>query len=240
MELKGRIAIVTGGAQGLGVASAERLAEEGASVVIADINEAGAKAAAMRLGNDSYGVRCDISRQADIVSLVDDVSKRFGRIDILINNAGIAENVDMLDMTEEQYDRMLSINLKGMVFLSRTVLRGMMERRYGRIVSMTSVAGERGSTFTGIHYASAKAGIIAATKCIAVKGGAYGVTANAVAPGYIDTELAKKLKFDLESIPMKRLGTAREVADAVEFLASDRASYITGITLDINGGVYIR
>jgi len=240
MELKGKVAIVTGGAQGIGAAIARRLSGEGSAVVIADINQKAAEKLAQELGGGSFAVTADISALKDIQRIVIDTLQRLMRIDILVNNAGIAHQVDIMEITETQFDQVLSVNLKGTVFLSKLVLQEMVANRYGRIVNIASLAGERGGQFAGIHYSASKAGVIAATKCMALKGGPYGVTANAVAPGLIATELAEKLKFNTNEIAMKRLGTVEEVADVVEFLCSDRASYVTGATIDVNGGILMR
>lgn len=240
MELKDKIGIVTGGAQGIGAAIAKRLASEGATVVIADINQEAAEKQAKDLGGDSYAVKVDISNISEINKFVEKVLKKSKKIDILVNNAGIAQQVDITEITEKQFDKVISVNLKGTVFLSKLVLQEMMANRYGRIVNIASLAGERGGMFAGIHYSASKAGVIVATKCLALKGGPCGVTVNAVAPGLIATELAEKLNFDTIEIALKRLGTPEEVADVVEFLCSDRASYVTGATIDVNGGILMR
>jgi 3-oxoacyl-[acyl-carrier protein] reductase len=240
MELKGRVAIVTGAGQGLGAAIARRLSSEGAAVVIADINQETAERLALELGGDSFAVQADISDLKDIEKIVEAALRRLLKIDILVNNAGIAQQVDITEITEAQFEKVMAVNLKGTVFLSKLVIQEMISNRFGRIVNISSLAGERGGQFAGIHYSASKAGVIVATKCLALKGGPFGVTANAVAPGLIATELAAKLQFNTDEIALKRLGTAEEVADVVEFLCSDRASYITGATIDVNGGILMR
>ena len=240
MELEGKVGIITGGAQGIGASIAKRLSDEGASVVIADINQGAGEKLAKELGGDSFAMAIDITQLSDIKKLVEATLKALNKIDILVNNAGIAQQVDITEITEAQFDKVLAVNLKGTVFLSKLVLQEMIGNRYGRIVNIASLAGERGGLFAGIHYSTSKAGVIVASKCLAQKGGPYGVTANAVAPGLIATELAEKLNFDTSEIALKRLGTADEVADVVEFLCSDRASYITGATIDVNGGILMR
>ncbi len=240
MELKGKTAIVTGAAQGLGLAIARRLDEEGANVVVADINAQSAAAAAAELKGDSFSFAVDISDMDQLKALVSTCIEKYGRIDILVNNAGVAQQVDFYEIQPEQFDKLMDINLKGMVFLSQLVMKHMSKNKYGRIVNMASLAGERGGKFAGIHYSSSKAGVIVSTKCMAYKGGEDNITVNAVAPGLIATALAEKLHFSTAEIAMKRLGTAEEVADAVEFLCSDRAAYITGTTLDVNGGIFMR
>jgi 3-oxoacyl-[acyl-carrier protein] reductase len=240
MELTGKIAIVTGAAQGLGAAIARRLDDEGASVIVADINAQAAAATSEKLNGDSSSFWVDISDIDALGELMRFTIKKYGRLDVLVNNAGIAQQIDFFDIMPEQFDKLMNVNLKGMVFLSQLAMKHMTERGSGRIVNIASLAGERGGQFAGIHYSCSKAGVIVATKCMAYKGGPYGVTVNAVAPGLIATELAEKLHFSTDEIAMKRLGTAQEVADAVEFLCSDRASYITGTTLDVNGGIFMR
>jgi 3-oxoacyl-[acyl-carrier protein] reductase len=237
-ELNGRIAIVTGGAQGIGLAVAGLMAERGATVVISDINAGGARAAAEDLG--CTALAGDISEMEYVERLVRFTVEKYKRIDILVNNAGIAGQVDILDISESAYDRLMSVNLKGPVFLSKLALGQMIKQRYGRIVNMASLAGERGGLFAGVHYSASKAGMIVLTKCLALKGGPYGVTANAVAPGLIETALAEKLQFNTDEIPLKRLGTPKEVAEVVAFLASDRAGYVSGCTVDVNGGQFMR
>ena len=152
----------------------------------------------------------------------------------------MARQVDFLDITQEEFDRVLNINLKGTVFLSQLSMAQMIRQNYGRIINIASLAGERGGLFAGIHYSASKAGVIVATKCMAHKGGGHNVTANAVAPGLIMTPMGKDLQFSTNEIAMKRLGTPQEVAEVVAFLASDRASYITGSTVDVNGGIFMR
>lgn len=239
-ELKNRVAIVTGGAQGIGAAIAKTLYREGADVVIADMNGDAAVEMAKRLGGKCSGIKTDISSSFDLDKLVEYTCKTYGRIDVLINNAGISRQVDFLEVTEDEFNKFLRVNLNGMVFLTQRIMKLMIEQSYGRIVNIASLAGERGGLFAGIHYSASKAGVIVSTKCMAHKGGKYNITVNAVAPGLIDTALARKLNFNTDEIAMKRLGSAEEVAEVVAFLASDRASYITGCTIDVNGGIFMR
>lgn len=239
-ELNGKIAIVTGGAQGIGLAVTRLMAERGAAVIISDINADGARTAAEMLDGDFSSFAGDVSDMEYVERLFRFALEKYHRIDILVNNAGIAGQVDILDISEAAYDKVMDVNLKGPVFLSKLVIGQMIKQRYGRIVNMASLAGERGGLFAGVHYSASKAGMIVLTKCLALKGGPYGVTANAVAPGLIETALAKKLQFNTDEIPMKRLGTTEEVAEVVAFLVSDRASYVSGCTVDVNGGQFMR
>ncbi len=240
LELKGKVAIVTGAAQGIGAAIADALRREGAAVVVADMNAEAAEAKAAELGGPCAAYAVDISKQEELRALVEFVMERYGRLDILVNNAGVARQIDFLEITGEEFDRVLNINLKGTVFLSQLAMAQMIRQNYGRIINIASLAGERGGLFAGIHYSASKAGVIVATKCMAHKGGVHNVTVNAVAPGLIMTPMGKDLNFSTDEIAMKRLGTPQEVAEAVAFLASGRASYITGSTLDVNGGIFMR
>ena len=240
LELKGKVAIVTGAAQGIGAAIADALRREGAAVVVADMNAEAAEAKAAELGGPCAAYAVDISKQEELRALVEFVMERYGRLDILVNNAGVARQIDFLEITGEEFDRVLNINLKGTVFLSQLAMAQMIRQNYGRIINIASLAGERGGLFAGIHYSASKAGVIVATRCMAHKGGVHNVTVNAVAPGLIMTPMGKDLNFSTDEIAMKRLGTPQEVAEAVAFLASGRASYITGSTLDVNGGIFMR
>lgn len=239
-ELDQKIAIVTGAAQGIGAAIADVLVREGATVIVADLNGSAAAAKAAELGGDCTSFALNIANQAETDALVEFALQRYGKIDILVNNAGVSRQVDFLEITEEEFERVYAINLKAMVFLTQKVMAHMIDRNYGRIVNIASLAGERGGLFAGIHYSTSKAGVINATKCMALRGGMHNVTVNAIAPGLIKTPMGDSLNFSVEEIAMKRLGTAHEVAEAAAFLASDRASYITGCTLDVNGGIFMR
>ena len=239
-ELDQKIAIVTGAAQGIGAAIADVMVREGATVIIADMNAEAAAAKAAELGGDCTSFPVNVAKMDQLQALVDFAIEKFGRIDILVNNAGVVKQIDFLEIGEAEFDRVVEINLKGMVFLTQKVMRHMVERNYGRIVNIASLAGERGGLFAGVHYSTSKAGVINATKCMAHRGGVHNVTVNAVAPGLIKTPMGDSLNFSTNEIAMKRLGTAHEVAEAVAFLASDRAQYITGSTVDVNGGVFMR
>ena len=239
-ELDQKIAIVTGAAQGIGAAIADVMVREGATVIIADMNAEAAAAKAAELGGDCTSFAVNVAKMDQLQALVDFAMEKFGRIDILVNNAGVVKQIDFLEIGEAEFDRVVEINLKGMVFLTQKVMRHMVERNYGRIVNIASLAGERGGLFAGVHYSTSKAGVINATKCMAHRGGVHNVTVNAVAPGLIKTPMGDSLNFSTNEIAMKRLGTAHEVAEAVAFLASDRARYITGSTVDVNGGVFMR
>ena len=239
-ELKGKVAVITGGAQGIGAAIVKVMHREGANVIIADLNEDTARTTAERMGDRCDYKKVNISCENSRNDLIDYVKAEYGTIDILVNNAGISKQVDFLEIDEKEFNVLLNINLNGMVFLSQAAMKHMIGKKYGKIVNIASLAGERGGKFAGIHYSASKAGVIAATKCMALKGGDYDINVNAVAPGLIKTPLGDKLNFSTDEIALKRLGLAEEVAEVVGFLASDRASYITGATIDVNGGILMR
>ena len=239
----GKVAIVTGAGRGIGKAITLGLAKEGINVVVADIDIAHAEKTcneAKQYGVEAIPVKCDV---ADIVSTektVEDVIARFGHIDILINNAGVSNNISMEEMTESDWDVVMDVNLKGVFFLTRCVFLEMKKAQQGKIVNIASIAGERGGMYAGIHYSASKAGVIVMTKCFAIQGGAYNITANAVAPGIVDTEMIRKMGHKVTDVVLGRKATTEEVADAVVFLASEKANYITGVTLDVNGGQLMR
>ena len=243
MDLEGKVAVVTGGGRGIGRAIALGLAKEGANVVIADINPVDAENAAKEaigLGVRGIASKVDISQKSDIERMIEMVMGEFGQIDILVNNAGVTQKVDIEDLTEQDWDRVVDINLKGTFFCSQLVFSKMKERKYGKIVNIASMAGERGGRFAGVNYSSSKAGVIVMTKCFALSGGPFNITANAIAPGLICSEMSKQLDFETKDIPLGRLGTPEEVADLACFLASEKSRYITGTTVDINGGIFMR
>lgn len=245
MELRDKVAVVTGSAQGIGRAIAEKLACEGACVYILDYNETGAKETAAAL-HDRYGVRCeavkcDISDVEASRKLVADVIEKEGRIDILVNNAGITQKLDVLDVTEEVWDRTFSVNLRGPFFFTQKVFAHMKEMGGGCIVNMLSLSAERGARFSSVAYTSSKGGLMALTKCLALLGSEYGIRVNGVAPGLIETAMAKELQFSgVSDVPMGRMGTPEDVAEAVRFLCTDRSGYMTGQILDVNGGQLMR
>lgn len=244
MTLKGKVAIITGGAQGIGRAIADRLSEDGADIAISDVREEGALAAAEEIsqrGTRSLGVRADVSESGDVKAMVGKVLAEFGRIDILVNNAGITRDALLLRMKEEDWDLVLKINLKGTFNCTKAVLPSMTKARSGKIISIASIVGAMGNIGQA-NYVASKAAVIGFTKTVAREYAARGITANAVAPGFIDTAMTKALAADvrdrlLAQIPLGRLGTSEDVASAVGFLASDRADYITGQVLHVNGGM---
>ena len=245
MNFKDNTAVVTGGSRGIGRAIAIELARGGANVVLcyAGNEQAAAEtvAACEALGARALAVRCDVADAAQVQNLMDSAVKEFGTIHILVNNAGITRDNLLLRMTEADFDAVLDANLKGAFLCMKAVCRTMMRQRYGRIVSISSVVGLRGNAGQ-MNYAASKAGIIGLTKSMAKELASRGVTANAVAPGFIETDMTAALPENaksamLSTIPAARLGQAQDVAKAVAFLASEEAGYITGQVLAVDGGM---
>ncbi len=248
MNLSGKAAIVTGSARGIGKAIALRLAEAGADVVVNDIPAATdmleAAAGEIRaLGRKALAVTADVSSTAEVNAMMEKAAGEFQHLDILVNNAGVTRDQLLMRMSDEEWDTVLNIDLKSAFLCSRAVIRYMMKQRWGRIISIASVVGIMGNAGQA-NYAAAKAGIIGLTKSIAKEAGSRGITVNAIAPGYIETKMTEKLdekqkQAFLESIPLKSAGLPRDVAEAVAFLASDKARYITGQVLGVDGGMSI-
>jgi 3-oxoacyl-[acyl-carrier protein] reductase len=244
MNLGGKVAIVTGSGQGIGRQIALTLSGLGADIAVTDINPASAQEVAAEIGETgvkSISVVGDVSKQEDAANLVDQTLSSFGRIDILVNNAGITRDTLLLRMSTSDWDQVMSINLKGAFLCTQAVLRHMLRQREGRIINIASVVGLIGNAGQA-NYAAAKAGLIGLTKSTAREGASRGVTANAIAPGFIDTGMTSKLSDAvkeefLRQIPLGYMGTPGDVANAVAFLASDEARYITGHVLNVDGGM---
>jgi 3-oxoacyl-[acyl-carrier protein] reductase len=245
-SLEGRVALVTGGARGIGRAIALRLAADGAKVAIVDLADSGAETAReveQVSGRATTFVKADISKESEAKAAVAAVEASLGPVDILVNNAGITRDGLMLVMDESDWDAVLTVNLKGAFLMSKAVLRGMIKRRQGSIVSISSVVGRRGNAGQA-NYSAAKAGLIGLTKSLAKEVGSRNVRVNAVAPGYIETDMTAALDESarnaiISQIPLGRIGSPQGVADAVAFLAGDTASFITGAVLAIDGGLGI-
>ena len=245
MRLAERTALVTGGASGIGAATCRRLAAEGARVAVTDMNRAGAEAVADEIGGAAYEL--DVRDEDSIAAAVSGAESDLGPVDVLVNNAGYDECSWFTDTEPALWDRVLAVNLRGVIAVTHAVLPGMQERRRGRIVNTASEAGRVGSSGSAV-YSAAKAGVIGFTKAIAIENGRYGITSNAVAPGPIDTpllmgapeqlgDLGKRIvETMVGSTNLRRLGRPDEVAAAIAFLASDDASYITGAELLVDGG----
>ncbi|MFN3374128.1 MAG: 3-oxoacyl-[acyl-carrier-protein] reductase [Chloroflexus sp.] len=245
LDLSGRVAIVTGGSRGIGRATAERLAASGATVVVNYRGNAAAAAATVAAitaaGGKAMTVQGDVSQPADVEHLVKTTLEQFGRIDILVNNAGITRDNLLLRMKESDFDEVIATNLRGVFLCTRAVLRPMTKQRFGRIINITSVIGLIGNAGQA-NYAAAKAGIIGFTKSTAREMASRGITVNAIAPGFIETEMTDALneetrKAILATIPLGRFGQPAEVAGLICFLASDAGGYISGQTLTIDGGM---
>jgi 3-oxoacyl-[acyl-carrier protein] reductase len=248
MNLNDRVAIVTGSARGIGREIALKLAEVGADVVVNDIEAATEPLEKVvqeikALGRKSLAVTADVSSTADVNHLMDTAVNEFGKIDILVNNAGVTRDNLLMKMTDEEWDTVLNIDLKSAFLCTRAVIRHMLRQRSGRIISIASVVGMIGNAGQA-NYSSAKAGIIGFTKSIAKEVGSRSITVNAIAPGYIQTKMTEQLSDEqsqemLKHIPLASLGTPRDVAEAVAFLASDEARYITGHVLNVDGGMVL-
>ena len=241
-DFTGRVAIVTGAARGLGRAAAERLHERGAAVAVNVRDRARAEAVAASIGKRALAVPGDIAAPGVPDEIVRLTLERFGRVDILVNNAAFARSTRFPALSAEEWREALEVNLTAPFLLTKAVLPAMKTQRYGRIVNVSSSAGRMVSTLGGAHYTASKAGLLGLTRAAAKELGQYGITVNAVCPGMIDTELTRENANDetlqrlAASYPIPRIGTAREVADLICFAASEAAGYITGASFDINGG----
>ncbi|MFV3326808.1 SDR family NAD(P)-dependent oxidoreductase [Pseudomonas sp. NY15372] len=248
MLLAGKFAIVTGAAsaRGIGRATAQVFADQGAKVAILDLDARAAADAAAALGEGHIGLAANVADQAQVRDAVAQVLAHFGRIDVLVNNAGITQPVKTLDITGADYDRILDVNLRGTLLMSQAVIPTMRDQGAGSIVCMSSVSAQRGGgIFGGPHYSAAKAGVLGLAKAMARELGPDNVRVNSITPGLIHTDITGGLMQDerrhaiIEGIPLGRLGQAQDVANAALFLASELSSYLTGITLDVNGGMLI-
>jgi 3-oxoacyl-[acyl-carrier protein] reductase len=245
LSLEGKVAVVTGSARGIGRAIAEVFAQRGANVVIVDRNGEMAAATAQEIsaksGREFSSFSVDVGDSASVKTMIDQVLAKHERIDILVNNAGTTRDNLIMRMDEADWDLVLNVNLKGVFNCSKAVVRPMMKQRYGRIVNISSVSGLAGQAGQA-NYSSSKAGVVGLTKALARELGSRQITVNAVAPGFIPTELTKDLPAELKEtslngIPLGRWGTPEEIAYAVAFLASDEAAYITGHVLSVDGGM---
>jgi 3-oxoacyl-[acyl-carrier protein] reductase len=244
--LAGRVAIVTGGTRGIGLAIARRLADGGASVVVSGRDGGRAALAAQDLesmGASALAVAADVARREDVERVVDAARERFGRIDVLVNNAGITRDQLLARMKDDDWDQVLDTNLRGVFLMCRAVGKVMMRQKGGRIINVSSAAGAMGNPGQ-VNYSAAKAGVIGLTKAAARELAHWNVLVNAVAPGLIETDMTAGLAPEMREsliaqVPLKRAGAPGEVAEVVRFLAGDGASYITGQVIHVNGGLYM-
>jgi 3-oxoacyl-[acyl-carrier protein] reductase len=248
-RFEGRVALVTGAARGIGAATAQRFAQEGARVVVADLDAEGSERTAADLrasGVEALAIGCDVADAAQVQAMVDRAVEHFGQLDILVNNAGITRDNLLFKMSEDDWDRVMAVHLRGAFLCSRAAQKPMVERKYGRIISLssTSALGNRGQA----NYSAAKAGLQGFTRTLAIELGQFGITVNAVAPGFIETEMtratAQRLGITFEQmaaaasteIPLRRVGRSSEVASVIAFLASEDASYVSGQIIYVKGG----
>ncbi len=245
LSLEGRTAIVTGSARGIGKAIAETLAARGANIAVVDLRmelaEETANEISAKSGVEAIAIEADVSNQESVKAMVKSAIDKFGKVDILVNNAGITRDGLIMRMKEEDWDMVLNINLKGAFNCAQALARPMMKARYGRIINISSVSGVTGQAGQA-NYSSSKAGMIGLTKALAKELGSRNITVNAVAPGFIETVLTHDLPEEIKDIsmkltPMGRFGQPQDIANAVAFLAAEESSFITGVTLQVDGGM---
>jgi len=246
MSLEGKVAIITGGNRGIGQAIATRLAEEHAFVAIAARDEAASQETAKSI-NDlqssqrAFAFTVDVMDRQSVDSLLEAVIQKFGRVDILVNNAGICRLTrDFEDLGDAEWDEMLGVNLRGTIQITRAVVPLLKKQQSGKVINITSLAGEVGGIATSADYVTSKAAVIGLTKSLARTLGPYNINVNAIAPGFVNTSMTADMKIDLKSIPLRRIAEPKDIANAALFLASDSSRCITGTTLDVNGGMYMK
>ena len=243
MRFENKVVMVTGGAAGIGRVTAENFAREGARIAICDVNPEAGQAAAKALGPEATFTQVDVASTKAVSDWVDAVFDKYGQIDVLVNNAGITRDGLIMRMREEDWDAVINVNLKSAFNCIKAVSKIMVKQRAGRIINLASVVGVMGNPGQA-NYVASKAGMIGLTKTVAKELGARGITVNAVAPGFIETDMTAVLSDKVKeamlgTIPLKRAGTPQDVADAITFLASDQAAYITGQVIHVTGGMYM-
>jgi 3-oxoacyl-[acyl-carrier protein] reductase len=241
LDLSGKMALITGGTRGIGLATCQAFADAGARVALCSRDGSKAQQVAAELGRGARGYACDVGLAPQVEAMVEAVEKDLGQIDVLVNNAGFTRDNLLFRISEEDWDQVIDTNLKGAFLVTKQAARGMIKRRWGRVINVTSVVGLNGNKGQS-NYSASKAGLIGFTKSVAKDLASRNVLVNAVAPGYIDTELTRGIspeakQFLLDHIPLARLGQGTDIASAVLFLASDLASYITGQVLVVDGGM---
>jgi NAD(P)-dependent dehydrogenase (short-subunit alcohol dehydrogenase family) len=244
-ELDGKAAVVTGGGQGIGRGIAVQLAKAGANVTVADTDlKMASETAKILIGHNSKAIHCalDVTDEQSVTSVVQFTLETFDRLDILVNNAGIMYRTRFLDIPEREWEDVIRVNLTGPFLCAQAVVPLMKDRGFGRIVNISSSAGRSVSTLGGAHYTASKAGLLGLTRAVAKEVAPFGITVNAICPGLIETQMAidtttpEEMRMFLDSFPINRLGTPEEIGDLVVFLCSEQSSYITGASIDINGG----
>ena len=248
MLLQNKVCLVTGGAspRGIGLATARAFAEQGARVAIVDLDQEASTAAALALGPDHVGIRCDVTNRESCNVAIAAVEDALGPVDVLVNNAGITQPLKLMDIAPENYEAVSDVSLRGTLYMSQAAVPSMRGRKTGSIICISSVSAQRGGgIFGGPHYSAAKAGVLGLAKAMARELGPDAIRVNSITPGLIQTDItggkltdAMRTKI-LEGIPIGRLGETRDVANACLFLASDLSSYITGAVIDVNGGMLI-
>ena len=244
MRLEGKVALVTGGGRGLGEAICRTLAGEGVHIAVSDINLADAErvaAAIQRMGRKAVAIKVDVSLEKEVKAMVARTIEALWTVDILVNNAGVCHQGSVAEMSEEIWDKVLDVNLKGTFLCSREVMPVLKQKRSGKIINLGSLAGQVGGLVVGANYSASKAGVICFTKAVAKELAPFGINVNCIAPGVIDTEMTQPFPREemVKSIPLRRLGEPQDVADAVLFLASQESKYITGQTVSVNGGIFM-
>ncbi|HEY8361704.1 MAG TPA: 3-oxoacyl-[acyl-carrier-protein] reductase [Tissierellaceae bacterium] len=247
MELENKVALVTGGSRGIGREIALELARNGANVVITYVNNEEKANEVIdeikSMGVKALAIKADVSKESDVQRMIEKVEEEFNSVDILVNNAGITKDNLLIRMKEEEWDEVMNVNLKGTFLCTKAVARMMMKKRYGKIINITSVVGITGNIGQG-NYSASKAGIIGFTKSIARELASRGIRVNAIAPGFIETDMTEVLNEDiknamLKSIPLGTFGKPKDIANTVVFLASSKSDYITGQVINVNGGMFM-
>lgn len=246
-DLSGDIAVVTGGSRGIGKAIVYALASAGATVIIADVDESNGQQICDELsanGLQAEMVKTDITESKNVEALMKYIVDKYGKLDVLVNNAGILGDVSITEISDQDWSRLMSVNLTGAFYCCRAAVRHMLEKRKGKIINIASTGGKQGFPLAGVHYCASKGGIMALTRQLAIQVSPQGIHVNAVAPGTTETEMIKnrseeKRKYIISKIPVGRMGRPEDTAAAVLFLASKAGDYITGETIDVNGGLYM-